>query len=296
MEQAIELLKDNVQAWADSAIHLFPNFVAALLVMLIFAGIGWIIRRLVRRVLSRITHHETTINLLQMTAGIVVISIGVFIALSILQLDKAVTSLLAGAGVAGLALGFALQDIAGHFISGVILAIRHPFSIGDMIQSGDTYGYVHDFTLRCTIVETTQGQLVYVPNQDLINNSFTNYTWDKKRRIDLVGGVSYGDDLRKAKRLAIEAVTSIDTVIQTEPVQLVYTAFGDSSIQFELRFWVPFERNFDFLEPRSEAIMAINEVFDQNGISIPFPIRTLDFGIKGGEKLFDEAIQVASRA
>lgn len=294
IKKAVDLLADKFQSWIESAVQFFPNFVAALLVLLIFFGIGWVIRKVVTKILKDITSHKPTIKLLQMITGIVVVAVGIFIALSVLQLDKTVTSLLAGAGVAGLALGFAFQDVAGHFISGVILAVRHPFAIGDMIEGGGYYGYVHDFNLRCTIIETTQGQLVFVPNGELINNSFVNYTWDKKRRIDLGCGVSYGDDLDKAEKLAIEAVKALEAVKKDKPIQVVYKEFGDSSINFVIRFWVHFEKNYDHLKPQSDAIKAIKKKFDENNISIPFPIRTLDFGIKGGEKLFDKNVQVKS--
>lgn len=290
LNKAFNLLADKLQTWINTAIQLIPNIVAAILILLVFFGIGWLIRKVVTKTLHQVTSNKAVISLLETISGIFVVAVGVFIALGVLQLDGWVTTLLAGAGVIGLALGFAFQSIAANFISGIILSIRHPFGIGDMIESNDYYGYVHEINLRCTIIRTTQGQLAYIPNQELLGSPFVNYTWNNQRRVDLECGVSQGDDLRKAKRLAIEAVESIDNYNSERDVELFYTSFGASSMDFVIRFWVHFRKNPDFLSARSEAIMAIRDSFDENNISTPFPIRTLDFAMKGGKRLNEELV------
>ncbi len=113
----------------------------------------------------------------------------------------------------------------------------------------------------------------------LINNSKNG-----KLRIDLGVGVSYGDDLKKVKQVAIEAVQEVPGRTDDE-IKLYFTEFGDSSINFFIAIWVNYGGRADYLKSQSEAIIAIKEAFDNNDITIPFPIRTLDFGIKGGEKL-----------
>ncbi|MEX0648198.1 MAG: mechanosensitive ion channel family protein [Balneolaceae bacterium] len=202
-----------------------------------------------------------------------------------LNLDGTVTSLLAGAGIIGLALGFAFQDIAANFISGVLLSTRHPFGIGDIIETNEFFGTVQKLNLRNTIILTPQGQIVYIPNKAVFENPFTNYTKNGERRIDLACGISYGDDLEKVKEVTLKAVSGIEHRDKNRDVEFFYSEFGDSSINFLVRFWVNFHLHKDFWEPQSEAIMAIKKAFDDNDIMIPFPIRTLDFGIKGGEKL-----------
>jgi small-conductance mechanosensitive channel len=211
--------------------------------------------------------------------------IGVFIALGILNLDGTVKSLLAGAGIIGLALGFAFQDIASNFISGMLLSIRHPFGIGDIIDTNGYYGTFVKMNLRNTVLLTPQGQRVFLPNKMVFESPFENYTSESRRRIDLSCGDSYGDDLEKAKKLAIQAVESINSYDTTRPVELYYNEFGDSSINYVIRFWVNFNTNNDFWNAQSDAIMAIKKLYDDEDIMIPFPIRTLDFGIRGGEQL-----------
>ena len=285
VNDAYAQLVDKLQGWLETAISMLPNLVVAILVVIVFYIVGKMLRRVVNRLLHKVTHNKTIIDLLETVVGVAIIAIGVFIALGILNLSGAVTSLLAGAGILGLALGFAFQDIAANFISGVFLTLRHPFGKGDIIESQDHYGTVQKINLRCTIIKTPQGQIVYLPNKDVYGEDLVNYSKNHERRIDLACGVSYGDDLEKAKRVAIEAVEGLKGIDKDRDVQFIYDEFGGSSINFKIRFWVKFNNNMDYLEPRSNAIIAITKKFDENDIMIPFPIRTLDFGIRGGEKL-----------
>jgi len=280
-----QTVSDKLETWLSSAIEMLPNLGLALLVLILFYVLGRFIRRFIRTVLEKATTNKTVIDLAETVMSVIIVGIGVFFALSILNLDGTVTSLLAGAGIIGLALGFAFQDIAANFISGLLLSIRHPFGIGDIIESNDYFGTVKKLNLRNTIVKTPQGQIVYIPNKVVYENPFTNYTKNQERRIDLECGVSYGDDLEKVQKVATEAIQSIDQRNKKRDVEFYYKEFGGSSINFVVRFWVKFNTNPDYLEPQSEAIIVLKKAFDENDIMIPFPIRTLDFGIRGGEKL-----------
>lgn len=282
---AYNLVADKLENWIDTLIQMLPNLALALVILIVFYVIGKLIRNAIGKLLGKVTGNRTIINLLETIVGVLIIGVGVFIALSILQLDGAVTSLLAGAGIIGLALGFAFQDIASNFISGIILSIRHPFGIGDIIETNDVYGTVQKMNLRNTIIRTPRGQIVYIPNKSVFESVLENYTSSGERRIDLACGVSYGDDLEKAKKIAIEAVKSLDNYNDKKDVEFYYDEFGGSSINFKVRFWVNFRSNPDYWSARSDAIIAITRKFDENDIMIPFPIRTLDFGIRGGEKL-----------
>lgn len=285
LSNGYDLIMQKLENWLDTLITMLPNLVLALIVLLIFAGISKLVQRALKKVLLKTTTNRTIVNLLETIGGVMVIGVGVFISLSVMQLDGTVASLLAGAGIIGLALGFAFQDIASNFISGIILSVRHPFDIDDLIETHDISGYVVDLNLRNTVIKTPEGQIVYIPNKLVFENPLINFTKNYERRVDLACGVSYGDDLEKAKQLAIEAVESLNTYNKERGVELFYKEFGGSSVNFEIRFWVDFRRNPDYLSAQSDAIIAIKKKFDEHDISIPYPIRTLDFGIKGGEKL-----------
>lgn len=283
--EAFDTVSEKVSGWIEGMIEMLPNLVAAVLVVLLFWVIALLVRKGLRRGLGHISQYRQVHNLITSVAFVAVLLIGLFVALGVLDLDKTVTSLLAGAGIIGLALAFAFQDIAENFISGVLLAIRRPFREGDVIESNEFMGVVEEITLRTTLLRTFQGQIVMIPNGQVFQNPLTNYSRTGKRRIDLTVGVAYGDDLEKARRVALEAVGALDSLDPNRNIELFYTEFGDSSINFDVRFWIDFAKQTDFLRARSDAIMRIKQAFDKNDITIPFPIRTLDFGVVGGEKL-----------
>ncbi|MDX1636458.1 MAG: mechanosensitive ion channel family protein [Balneolaceae bacterium] len=282
---AYQLIAGKLETWLDTAIQMLPNLAVAVLVLIIFFTLGKLVRKAVTKLLEKTTQNRTIINLLETVAGVLVVGVGILFALQILQLEDTVTSILAGAGIIGLAIGFAFQDIASNFISGIMLSIRHPFGIGDIIETNGFYGTVQKLNLRNTILKTPQGQIVYIPNKSVFDSPLQNFTKGNERRVDLSCGISYGDDLEKARDLALEAVRKLDSIDPNRDVEFFYNEFGGSSINFVIRFWVDFRANPDFWQAQNDAIIAIKQAFDENGIDIPFPIRTLDFGIKGGEKL-----------
>jgi small conductance mechanosensitive channel len=140
-----------------------------------------------------------------------------------------------------------------------------------------------------------QGQHIHIPNKDIYNKPIINYSEEGKRRIDLKCGVSYGDDLEKVKRVTIEAVQGIEYILPKEGITLFFKGFGDFSIDFEVRYWVDFKKQPDYLAAMSDGIMRIKKAYDENNIMIPFPIRTLDFGMKGGEKLNEQLEAIVSK-
>ena len=284
LNDTFENLLDKLQGWIEQLILLLPNFVAAILIVVITVFVSRLVRRGVKGVLSRTSSYEQVNNLLATIAYVIVFAVGTFIALGVIGADKAVTSLLAGAGILGLALGFAFQDLAANFIAGILLSIRRPFVVGDIIETGDHIGVVADVNLRSTRVRTFQGQIAIIPNSDVFQNPVENFSTGE-RRVDLSCGVAYGDDLEQARTLAIDAIKGLDFVDQNRPVTLFYNEFGDSSVNFVLNYWINFRGQADFLTAQSEGIIAVKKAFDANGITIPFPIRTLDFGVVGGERL-----------
>lgn len=246
-----------------------------------------LVRKVAARIIHRFTQHQTITNLFSSFVYVMAIGVTLFVTLSVLHLGKAVTSLLAGAGIAGLALAFAFQDIAANFMAGILLSIRRPLTIGDLVKSKEIMGKVMTINMRDTLIQTFDGQVVIVPNKDIFQNSLQNYTRSGKRRFQLTAGVSYGDDLDKVKRVATQAVKKITVLDPGEHPLFFYESFGDSSINFILQIWINSTEQPIFLQARSEAIMLIKKAFDENNISLPYPIRTLDFGIKGGENLAD---------
>ena len=175
--------------------------------------------------------------------------------------------------------------ISANFISGIIMAFKKPLNIGDIIETNGYTGFVRDIQLRATVLETFQGLHIIIPNRLVFQNPITNFTKTYKRRVDLNVGVSYAEDLEEVKKITEDALKSLDMLTEDD-IKLVFEEFGDSSINYRIMFWINYSPTQpQFLEARSEAIMAIDKAYKEHGITIPFPIRTLDFGIKGGERL-----------
>jgi small conductance mechanosensitive channel len=289
---AYEKVVDKLYGWMEGLIEMLPNLAVALLVVVIFWLTSVLVARTTQRALTRLKVRPSIRGLIATIARFGILFAGLMVALGILNLDKALTSVLAGAGIIGLALGFAFQDLAANFISGVGLSVHRtdPFKVGDLIESNDLLGIVERITLRTTELRTLDGKQVTIPNKQVYQNQLTNHSFTGERRIELHCGISYGDDLEKVRRISVAAIESIEKRNKSKDVELYFQEFGDSSINFVVWFWITFEKQTDYLGAMSEAILQLKKAFDENGITIPFPIRTLDFGIKGGRSL-SESIQ-----
>jgi small-conductance mechanosensitive channel len=214
LNKAYSLLSEKLISWFDALIKLLPNLALAAIVVVLGIFISKLLRRYSLKMIKKFSALETINKLFASFMYILGIGITLFTALDILNLDKAVTTALTGAGILGLALAFAFQDIAANFMSGIFMSFRHPFNVGDLV---------------------------------IINDN------------------------------------------------LVYEGFGESSINFMIRIWLSSTEQSSYLEARSEAIMMIKKAYDHNNITIPFPIRTLDFGIKGGQTLSEMKLNLLNK-
>jgi small conductance mechanosensitive channel len=296
MDEPVDQVVDKLGSWTNTLTGMIPNFVIAILVMVIFWGLSILFAWSTRRVFARISGNLPLSRLIGTFVRWVTLSAGLLVALGLLELDKTLTSLLAGAGVVGLALGFAFQNIAANLLSGVMLSVRKPYREGDVIRSNGFYGIVDDINLRTTNVLTPDGRLVLIPNKDMFENPIENFTWTGAKRVEVAVGVSYGEDLEAVQGIARKAVEKLELRDPAKEVEVLFSEFGASSINFLLLFWIPFSSPLDELHARSQAVVAIKKAFDQADITIPFPIRTLDFGIKGGATLAEMPLRLAEKA
>ena len=170
IEKAWSLLTAKVMGWARDFILLLPNLAVAVAVLVGFWLLAKLARNLLHRLLRRVSHSEQVNRVLGETVFLALVTTGLFIALGVLGLQKTVASLLAGAGIIGLALGFAFQDIATNFMAGIYLSIEHPFRAGHLIASKDVQGVVKRVHLRWTEIRTPQGQTILVPNKQIFEN------------------------------------------------------------------------------------------------------------------------------
>ena len=292
IDKALKLVLNKLNSWLTDFIELLPNLLLATLIFVIGIFLAKRVRNIAKKSFHRFSPTSTLTSLAVNFVYLISIGVVVFTTLKILHLDTTITTVLASAGVVGLALAFAFQDIASNFISGIFISFRKPFNVGDVIKVKDYMGNVEEIRLRDTTILTFNGQYVTIPNKDVFQNPIENFTKYGKRRLDIKGGVSQGDDLNKAQKVAMETLAEIEGIIK-EDTTFLYDGLGESTIDFTVRLWVNTSENGSYLKVLNDAIIRIKEVFEQNDISMPFPIRTLDFGMKGGKTLADMGIHIA---
>lgn len=286
MESAYKLISEKLIHWWEKIIKLLPNIALAIIILVVGFFITKWLRRFIKKFSHTITDNSTLQSLFTTIVYIALLLIVLFIALTVLNLTRAVTSILGAAGLLGFAFAFAFQDIAANFMSGIFISLRKPLHVDDIVKLNDYMGIVTEINLRDTVLKTFQGQMVIIPNKQVLQNPIENYSLLGKRRLDLTIGVSYGDNLSKVKEVTLEAVKNIDGLTD-DPNTFFFTKFDNSSINPVLRLWVNTAHQVEFLQVQNDAIIRIKEAYDKNDISIPFPITTLDFGIKGGVSLSD---------
>ncbi|MDC8830743.1 mechanosensitive ion channel family protein [Alteromonas gilva] len=280
-----QLINEKLVTWLEASIKHLPNIAVAICIAIAFGIAAKVIGNIAKRLLGRTFDSKQIVDLLTSISKVAVATVGIFIALDFVGLRGTVTSLLAGAGIIGLAIGFAFQDMTENLIAGIAMGIRKPFQIGDVIEAESVFGKVESINLRNTNVMTFFGQREIIPNKILFRNILTNYSVNRKRRIEVPVGISYADDPQVAAEVLTKAIKELEFVIDKDDTGVFASSFGDSSINLLVWFWIEYPGEPGFMTARHNAIVAINKALKDADILIPFPIRTLDFGAKGGEKL-----------
>lgn len=295
MENMFEYLKNILEDWESSLLTYLPKIFLAFLVFAIFLILAKFIKKISSNFYTKtIKAHADVVKIITSVIYFTLVISGVFLSLQILGLEKMLTKLLAGAGIIGIVAGFAFKDIASNYFSGLILKVQRPFSENDWVEINGTYGIVLKTGWITTSIKTVPGQEVFVPNQLIYNGNFTNFSTWKKRRIILKTGVSYGDDLEHVKTVALDEIKKIKQLLPDEGIDFYFTDIGASTYNFMVRYWVEFHSNDDFCKGMNDAIVGIKKRFEQENISVAYPVTTLDFGVKGGVNLFDKPVNIQS--
>jgi len=265
----IDLKIEDIQPYIDQAIELTLAYAPKLLLALLTLIIGlWIINRLLKftdktlskkfdPTLTKFVHSLASVGL----KAILLISVASMVGI-------ATTSFIAVLGAAGLAVGLALQGNLSNFASGVLILIFKPFQAGDVIDGGGYIGTVREIQIFTTILVTADNRKVIIPNSVLANNPLINISAETTRRVDMVFGIGYDDDIDKAKA-AIQALIEADQRILKDPApQVIVSELADSSVNIAARPWV---NAADYWGVYFDMHENVKKTFDQQGISIPFP-------------------------
>lgn len=240
-------------------------FFAIVIVVVGRIVVKWAVK-LARKVMIRAELDPILVNFLSSIASAVLL-LFVFIA-ALDQLGVNTTSLIALLGAAGLAIGLALQGSLQNFAAGVMLIVFRPFKLGDFIEAGGVVGVVEKISIFSTIMKTGDNREIIIPNGQIYSGAITNYSARDTRRIDMVFGIGYDDDMRKAKQIMIDILEAHELVLSDPAPAVAVAELADSSVNFNVRPWV---NSGDYWPVRSDLIEKIKLAFDDNGISIPYP-------------------------
>jgi small conductance mechanosensitive channel len=261
----------NIQELIDS--YVIPWGINVVLAIAIFVVGRWLANLIVRglkRVMRKASMEEVLIGFLSSILKVVLLVVIVIAALE--QLGVNTTSLLAVFAAAGLAVGLALKDSLTNFASGVMLIIFKPFKVGDFVEAAGISGVVEVIRIFNTQLRTGDNREIIVPNSQIYGGIITNFSAREQRRIDLVIGIGYDDDIKAAKQ-TLESILQAEERILKEPAPVILVSeLGESSVDLAVRPWV---NSADFLNVRSDLLESIKREFDAKGISIPYPQRDL---------------------
>jgi small conductance mechanosensitive channel len=264
-------------AWASLKDYLsgksfdfFLRLLVLLVILYAFHLLSKMVRSTVHKTLNRDSRDlsELQKNLLIKASGVLVMAVGILIAIG--QMGISLGPALAGLGVAGFIIGFALQDSLANFAAGGMILIYRPFDVDDFVEVAGVNGFVKRMSLVSTTVLTIDNQTLVIPNSKIWGDVIKNVTAQKARRVDLVIGVSYSDDVEKVEKVLAEILAADDRILSDPPPVIRLHELGDSSVNFIVRPWATRE---DFWNVYWDTLRAIKIRFDQEGISIPFPQR-----------------------
>jgi len=261
------IIMEKLEHWTISFIDMLPNIVLAAIVFTVFILSARFIRSFLANILSRATQHASVSNLFSALAYLLVLSIGLFTALSILQLNKAVSSLLAGAGIIGLALGFAFQDLTANFISGIFMVFKRPFEVGDILETNDCKGHVEQIQLRTTTIYTYDGLHVTIPNKDIFQKLFINHSKSDQCRIEFSFNIPYVQDLDKVIEKTRAALESF-SFLSKDKIHVRYSEIGDTTVKLNIWCWVSQNGNPKYLDAKNQAILGIIQAYKKEGIIV----------------------------
>ncbi len=276
LSDASNVVLDSVKSMGESFLSQLPNLVIAIVVLFVF----WIIVRVARSILNsffkRIKLRDSLVELFRKIVVIMIWVFGLMIVATIVFPNFTPAKILTVVGLSSIAIGFAFKDVFENFLAGILILFREPFQLGDFISCEDMEGFVEEITIRDTNLRKTDGQRIVVPNAMLFTNPVKVRTDKDIRRVTVICGVAYGEDIDECRGVIKKTVEGLDTVNNSKDVEIFAQEFGASSINFEVTWWTG-SSPLEIRKSRDEVVAAVKRALDDAGIEIPFPYRTLTF-------------------
>lgn len=273
-----------VGGWLQSATGLAPSYasaVGAAITFIVVAVVLYVLGKVTiapvaNRVMDRRGLDQHAKSPLQMVVSIGIVAVAIGVAFAFAGYGNILTALATVAAAATLAIGFAMQDVIANFVAGVFIYTDKPFRIGDWIEWDGNSGVVEDISLRVTRVRTFDNELLTVPNSNLTDGVIKNPVAKDKLRVQFLFGIGYDDDIDKATEIIVDEAEKRDDIMDDPGVTVRLTELGDSYVGLKSRFWIADPSRADFVKTRGEYVQTVKERFDEAGIDIPYPTRTLE--------------------
>ena len=258
---------ENIISWiSENAVDWSINIGIAIAIFFVGKIIARMISNLIEKAMRRAGSEEMLVDFIGNISYAVLIVAVVLAAIDSLGVN--VTSLMAIVAAAGLAIGLALKDSLSNFASGVMIIIFRPFKTGDFITAGGVSGVVDEIDLFATLMHTPDNQRIIVPNSAIMGGTITNTSALSTRRIDLVFGIGYDDNIGQARDLMMVIIEADERILKDPAPAIVVAELGDSSVNLNVRPWV---NSADYWSVRPDLLEKIKLKFDEAGISIPYP-------------------------
>ena len=278
LDSMVDTLAQAIGGLIDGFVTHLPQLVIALILLTFTALVASVLSKWSRRLTRKLKLAENLRDLVEKLSRVVVWFAGLVAAAGVVFPGLGAGELVASAGLASIAIGFAFQDIFENFLAGVLIIWRFPFNNGDWIAipAEDVEGKVEEVQIRMSLIRSVTDELLLIPNAMIYKNVVRVQTDQNTRRLTVMCGIAYGEDVGEGRRVIREALEGCETVDTDKPVQVFAHGFGASSIDFEVTWWAK-STPLGQRESRDEVIEAVKRGLDEAGIEIPFPHRTLTF-------------------
>jgi small conductance mechanosensitive channel len=255
------LIWDKLNRWTNAFIKMLPNMAVAVLVIIAFFLLARLVKMLVYKFVLKISHTPALSGLVSNLFSVIVTLIGLFVALDVLQLEKAVTSLLAGAGIIGLALGFAFQDLTANFISGIFITVRRPFEVGHQIETNGFIGSVEEIQLRSTLLRTLDGLHVIIPNKEIFQKPIINHSLTPERRTEISFNVPVANESTLlVKKLIQEALKGVDKLATDRAPEIFFNGIDGTNLKVTVSIWIKNTDIRSYEDTKNEILVRITNV------------------------------------
>jgi small-conductance mechanosensitive channel len=299
MDQLWNDLSDTLQGYYDGFLHILPRLAFAVVLVLLLMLFSRAIQGLLRRQLTKRLEDQLLTGFIIRSIKTVYWILGFTLILQVLEMTAIAGSLIAGAGISAIVLGFAFRDVGENFLAGIIMAFRRPFRQGDIIEVSDVKGKVLRLNIRDTQIKTFDGKDVFVPNGLILKNPLFNYTIDGFLRYAFVVGLDYESDIGKAETIIIEALKGVEGIMQEDkPPAVTVKELGASTINLDVYFWInDFDSGRSILNIKIDAVECCLEALQAEGYYMPSDIIEIknynDFELKTnvGQKATENSIQ-----